>query len=123
MNSYGFRVMLVFVMYYTYVYVTSGSSLLVIVESTDSMIQYYLVPRPHCQGEGEKQTFSNVYYVCILYPCHEVELYMDTFTLTVFHALPWLKMDSLKLKPKQIEAISQYICDFGFAFVFTQHNV
>ena len=34
MKVYGFRVMLVFVMYY--IYVTSGSSLLI--ESTDSMI-------------------------------------------------------------------------------------
>ena len=37
MKVYGFRVMLVFVMYY--IYVTSGSSLLI--ESTDSMIWQY----------------------------------------------------------------------------------
>ena len=39
MKVYGFRVMLVFVMYY--IYVTSGSSLLI--ESTDSMIMNALV--------------------------------------------------------------------------------
>ena len=40
MKVYGFRVMLVFVMYY--IYVTSGSSLLI--ESTDSMTKKVCLP-------------------------------------------------------------------------------
>ena len=49
MKVYGFRVMLVFVMYY--IYVTSGSSLLI--ESTDSMIKKTIISRDiHYLGWG-----------------------------------------------------------------------